>query len=204
VMQGLWSLLANPNVVYVLLILGLWTAAAALYVPGTGMLEVVAAICLVLAVAGLTRLPVNVVGVILIVAAGLMFVIDLKVQSIALTVGAGVSLVLGSVFLFRPAGGAPRLSPWLIAGASIVSFAFFGVTLSAAIRSQRLRAKVTAETIVGQRGLVTTPIDPVGTVQIQSELWTAVADESIDAGEEVEIVALEGLRAHVRRVRPTQ
>ena len=203
-MQGLWSLLSNPNVVYVLLILGLWAAAAALYVPGTGLLEVVAAICLVLAIVGLARLPVNVVGIVLIVTAGLMFVVDLKVQSVALTVGAAAALVVGSVLLFTPVESGPRLSPWLIAGASIVSFAFFGVTLSAAIRSQRLRAKVTAETIVGQRGLVTTPIDPVGTVQIQSELWTAVADESIGAGEEVEIIALEGLRAHVRRVRPTQ
>jgi len=203
-MQGLWSLLSNPNVVYVLLILGLWTAAAALYVPGTGLLEVVAVLCLVLAIVGLARLPVNVVGIVLIVTAGLMFVADLKVQSVALTVGAAAALVLGSVFLFRPAAGAPRLSPWLIGGASIVSFAFFGVTLSAAIRSQRLRAKVTAETIVGQRGLVTTPIDPVGTVQIQSELWTAIADEPIGAGEEIEVVALKGLRAHVRRVRLTQ
>jgi membrane-bound serine protease (ClpP class) len=86
----------------------------------------------------------------------------------------------------------------------VSSFAFFGVALSAAMRAQRLGAKVAAETIVGKRGVVVTPIDPVGTVQVHSELWTAVADESIGAGEEVEVVALEGLRARVTRVSSTQ
>jgi membrane-bound serine protease (ClpP class) len=202
--RTLWSLLTNPNVVYVLLIIGLWAAAAAFYVPGTGLLEVAAVVCLVLAIAGLTQLPVNVVGVILIVVAGLLFIIDLKVHSVALAVGAAVSLVLGSVFLFPPSEGTLRLSPWLIGGVTLASFGFFGVALFAAIRAQRLRARMTAETIVGRRGVVTTPIDPVGTVQVHSELWTAVADEPIGAGEEVEVTALEGLRVRVMRVDSTQ
>ena len=100
--QTLSTLLTDPNVVYILLIVGLWAAAAAVYVPGTGLLEVSAVICLVLAITGLTRLPVNMVGIVLIVVAGLLFVIDLKVQSVALTVGAAASLVWGSVFLFPP------------------------------------------------------------------------------------------------------
>jgi membrane-bound serine protease (ClpP class) len=200
----LWSLLTNPNVVYVLLIIGLWAAAAAFYVPGTGLLEVSAVVCLVLAIAGLAQLPVNVVGVILIVVAGLLFIIDLKVHSVALAVGAAVSLVLGSVFLFPPSESTLRLSPWLIGGVTLASIGFFGVAISAAMRAQRLRAKVTAETIVGHRGAATTPIDPMGTVQVHSELWTAIADEPIDAGEEVEVTALEGLRIRVMRVDSTQ
>jgi membrane-bound serine protease (ClpP class) len=200
----LWSLLTNPNVVYVLLIIGLWAAAAAFYVPGTGLLEVSALVCLVLAIAGLTQLPVNVVGVILIVVAGLLFIIDLKVHSVALAVGAAVSLVLGSVFLFPPSEGTLRLSPWLIGGVTLASIGFFGVAICAAMRAQRLRAVVAAETIVGQRGVVTTSIDPVGTVQVHSELWTAVADEPIDTGEEVEVTALEGLRVRVMRAGSAQ
>nr|HID15107.1 hypothetical protein [Anaerolineae bacterium] len=198
--QVLWSLLTNPNVVYVLLIIGLWALAAAFYVPGTGLLEVAAVVCLVLAIAGLTQLPVNVVGVILIVVAGVLFIIDLKVQSVALTVGAVVSLVLGSVFLFPPTEGTLRLSPWLIGGVTLASLGFFGIAFFAVVRAQRLGAKVAAEAIIGEKGVVTTPIDPVGTVQVRSELWTAVADEPIGVGEEVEVVALEGLKVRVRRV----
>ncbi|MFQ6102361.1 MAG: nodulation protein NfeD [Anaerolineae bacterium] len=202
--QTLWSLLTNPNVVYVLLVIGLWAMAAAFYVPGTGLLEVAAALCLVLTVAGLTQLPVNVVGMLLIIVAGVLFVVDLKAQSVALTVGAAVSLVLGSVFLFPPAEGTLQLSPWLIGGAALASIGFFGVALSAAMRARTLQAKVSIERIIGKRGVVTTPIDPVGTVQVQSELWTATADEPISTGEEVEVVALDGLKVHVRRVDSTQ
>jgi len=201
--QALWSLLTNPNVVYLLLIVGLWAAEAAFYVPGTGLMEVSAVLCLVLAIAGLTQLPVNVVGVLLIVVAGAVFVVDLHVQSVALTVGAMVALVLGSVFLFPPTEGALRVSPWLIGGVTLTSLGVFGVALSAAMRVQRLEAKVTAETNIGQRGIVITPIDPVGTVQVQSELWTAVADEPIGVGEEVQVVAVEGLKFRVKRVDST-
>ena len=66
----LWELLTNPNVIYILLIIGLWAAASAFYVPGTGLLEALAVVCLVLAIAGLTQQPANVVGLALIVAAG--------------------------------------------------------------------------------------------------------------------------------------
>jgi membrane-bound serine protease (ClpP class) len=202
--QVLWSLLTNPNVVYVLFIIGLWAAAAAFYVPGTGLPEVAAVICLVLAIAGLTQLPINVVGVLLIVVAGVLFVVDLKVQSVAITIGAIASLVLGSVFLFPPAEGTLRLSPLLIGVVAVASLGFFGVALSAAIRTQRLPAKAVPEVVIGKRGVVTTPIDPVGTVQVQSELWTATADEPIGVGEEIEVVAIEGLRVRVRRGGATQ
>lgn len=202
--QTLWSLLTNPNVVYLLLVIGLWAAVAAFKVPGTGLPEAASVLCLVLAIAGLTQLPVNVVGVVLIVVSGVLFVVDLKVQSVAITVGAVVSLVLGSLFLFPPAEGMPRVSPWLIGGVALASLGFFGVVLSAAVHAQRLPAKVAPEAILGETGVVTTPIDPVGAVQMQSELWTATADEPIGVGEEVEAIGLEGLKVRVKRVGSTQ
>jgi len=205
--QVLWALLSNPNVVYAMLIIGLWAAAAALYAPGTGALEVAAVICLALAIAGLTQLPTNVVGVIMIVIAGILFAVDLKVQSVAITVGAAITLVLGSVFLFPPDENVPQISPWLIGSVTLASLGFFGMALFAVARTQQMQAKVSAEEIVGQMGIVTDPLDPTGTVQVQSELWTAVAvgeDSHIDAGEEVEIVAVEGLKVCVKRINPTQ
>jgi membrane-bound serine protease (ClpP class) len=118
---------------------------------------------------------------------------------VAITIGAVVSLVLGSVFLFPPTESALRVSPWLIGGVTLATLGFFGVALSAAIRAQLLPAKVSPELVVGEMGVVTTPIDPVGTVQVQSELWTAIADEPIGVDEEVEVVALEGLRVRVSK-----
>lgn len=205
--QVLWALLSNPNVVYAMLIIGLWAAAAAFYAPGTGALEVAAVICLALAIAGLTQLPTNVVGVILIVIASVLFAIDLKVQSVAITVGAAIALVLGSVFLFPPDENVPQVSPWLIGGVTLGSLGFFGMALFAVARTRQMRAKVSAEEVVGQMGIVTDPLDPTGTVQVQSELWTAIAageDSPIDAGEEVKIIAVEGLKVCVKRINLTQ
>ncbi len=200
--EAIWSVLTNPNVVYLLLIVGLWAAAAAVYVPGTGLLEVVAVICLVLAVIGLVELPTRLVGVVLIVVSGVFFLVDLKVQSVAITVGGVTSLVLGSLFLFRPSDGAPaaataRLSPLLIALVALGSLLFFTGAVAAVFRAQRLQARVDAGAVIGQLGLVTAPIDPVGTVQVQSELWTAVSEAPLGEGEEVRVVALEGLRLRV-------
>jgi membrane-bound serine protease (ClpP class) len=213
IVQTLWAVLTNPNVIYILLIIGLWAAAATFYVPGTGLLEALAVVCLVLAIAGLTQQPTNVVGLALIVAAGVLFVVDLKVHSVGLTVVAAAALVLGSVFLF-PASEAPsptepgaaRLSPWLIAGAALVSVGFFGVALSAVVRAQRLTVKVSTAEMVGRRGSTRTSLAPLGTVQIESELWTAAADHDavIEAGEEVEVVSVDGLRLLVKRVDGTE
>jgi membrane-bound serine protease (ClpP class) len=213
IVQTLWEVLTNPNVIYILLIIGLWAAASAFYVPGTGLLEALAVVCLVLAIAGLTQQPTNVVGLALIVAAGVLFVVDLKVHSVGLTVVAAAALVLGSVFLF-PAAGEPcpgeaeagRLSPWLIAGVTLVSVGFFGVALSAVARAQRMAAKVSTAEMVGRRGRATTPLDPMGTVQIESELWTAVTDSGsvIQEGDEIEVVAVAGLKLLVLRVDETE
>jgi len=213
IVQILWNILTNPNVIYILLIVGLWTAASALYVPGTGVLEALALVCLVLVIAGLTRQPANIVGLALIVAAGVLFVVDLNVDSVGLTLVAAVALVLGSVFLF-PAGegqyptaaGAVRVSPWLITGVTLVTLGFFGVVLSAAARAQRMTAKVSTAGMVDKRGRATTALDPLGTIQIESELWTAVVnqDDVIEAGEEVEVVAVDGLKLRVRPVDGTE
>ena len=95
---------------------------------------------------------------------------------------------------------AARLSPWLIAGVALGSLGFFGVALSAVARAQRMTAKVSTARIVGRRGRVTTSLAPLGTVQIESELWTAVAghDAQIKAGDEVEVVAVDGLKLLVK------
>jgi membrane-bound serine protease (ClpP class) len=213
IVQTLWEVLTGPNVIYILLIIGLWAAAATFYVPGTGLLEALAVVCLVLAVAGLTQQPANIVGLALIVAAGVLFVVDLKVQSVGLTVVAAAALVLGSVFLF-PATEGPSpgeaqirpLSPWLIAGVALLSVGFFGVALSAVARAQRLTVKISTADIIGRSGRATTPLDPLGTVQIESELWTAVGDDDsvIEAGDEVEVVAVDGLKLQVKRVNGSQ
>ncbi len=209
-MDGDWlttlqEFLTNPNVAYIFLLLGLWALAAAWTLPGTGFPEAAAIICLLLAAMGLARLPINIIGLGILLAALILFLVDLKVQSGGLTLAAVIGLVIGSVLLFRPGEGV-ALSPWVIGGATAISAGLFGVVFRLAMRAQRLAARTGTQILVGAEGIATTPIDPIGTVQVRSELWTAVADTPIPAGTPVRVVAVEGIRVRVipvEKISPT-
>jgi membrane-bound serine protease (ClpP class) len=202
----LYGLLFNPNVAYVLLVLGLWALVAAVTTPGTGVPEVAAALCLTLAAVGLLQLPTNAVGVVLIMLSVGLFVVDLQVTNHGLfTLSGVVSLLLGSLFLFRsdtgelPGGG---LSPWLVGGTIVASSSYFALALILAVRTRALPVRSGATVIVGARGMAKSaiPAGGTGTVQVASELWTALADEAVEPGTPVVVTALEGVRVHVARV----
>ena len=199
-----WELLVNPNVAYLLLVIGLWGLMAAFAAPGTGIPEVAAVICLTLAVMGLARLPVNAIGAALIVVSMGLLVIDLKVQSHgALTLGGIITLGLGSIFLFPPVENQPGLSLWVVGFTTLGSALFFGVALAAAMRAQHRPLLMDPQAVAGQRGEVDDPLDPIGTVQLRSELWSAKSEtpgETIESGAKVVVTELEGLVLKVKRI----
>jgi membrane-bound serine protease (ClpP class) len=199
--EAVWSFLSDPNVAYLLLILGLWALLIAVFSPGTGISEGVAVIALALAALGFSRLPVNVVGLVMIAVGFGLFIAEAHLQSHGiLTVSGAIALFLGSFFLFQPQGVAGvQLSLALIGAVTIASVAFFAVVLSVAMRIYRLPPRTGVLTVVGQEGVVRDPLDPVGTVQLPGELWTARAAEPIGAGETVVVEELEGLTVHVKR-----
>lgn len=197
-----WEFLINPNVAYLLLIIGLWALIAAFAAPGTGIPEVAAALCLPLAIVSLVQLPVNAVGVTLIAVSMFLLVIDLKVQSHgALTLGGVIALALGSIFLFRPVEGQPGLSLWIIGLTTLGSGLFFGWALTAAMRAQKRPLVMDPQAVIGQPGEVRQRLAPVGTVQLRSELWSARAETSevIESGTRVVVTGLEGLTLKVKK-----
>lgn len=207
-MDGEWldvaqTILTNPNVAYVLLFLGLWALASAITIPGTGFPEAAAVICLLLAAMGLAQLPISVIGLALIAASTILFLVDLKVQSTGLTVVAAIGLGAGSYFLFRPETGV-AVSPWLIVCTTLLSVGVFGLALRAAVRAQRMAPKTDPSAVVGAEGVATTDLAPIGTVQVQSELWTAIADATIPAGTPVRVTAVDGVRLHVVPANPPE
>jgi membrane-bound serine protease (ClpP class) len=199
--EAVWSFLTDPNVAYLLLILGLWALLLAIFTPGTGISEGVAVVALALAFLGLSRLPVNAAGLVLIAVAFGLFVADAYFQSHGLlTLSGAVALFLGSFFLFQPEGvQGVQLSIALIGAVTMGSVAFFAIAVSAAMRLYRLPPHTGAFTVLGMEGTVRDPLDPIGTVQLPGELWSAKADEPIDAGETVVVDGLEGLTVHVKR-----
>jgi membrane-bound serine protease (ClpP class) len=208
ILQNLLAFLANPNVAYFLLIVGLLGLVAEIVTPGAVLPGVVGVISLILALAGLGQMPTNWAGVALIAASVVMFVLDLKVAGFGLSIGALIAFALGSALIFTPfwvpAEEAPgvRLNPWLILGTTLGVAAFFFLGLSAAVRAHRRPVAVGRETLVGRIGVVRKPLKPSGIAHLQGEEWSAVSSTGaeIAVGTTIRVVKVEGLSLRVEPV----
>ena len=204
VADALWSLLANPNVAYILLVFGLWSAVLAVAVPGTGLPETGALIFLGASAIGLAHLPVNWAGVALIGLGVGFFLLELKLATHgAFTLGGFIAFILGSLLLFgsveQDTGVA--VSRWLIAGTSLGTAAFFVFALTRVMASQKLPPAINPNAVVGATGEARTPIDGSGSVYVAGELWSARSDEAIAAGDPVVVVGRQGLTIKVAKVK---
>jgi membrane-bound serine protease (ClpP class) len=204
-LDNVLAFLANPNVAYLLLVIGLLGVVAEIVTPGAILPGVLGAICLILALVGFGQLPTNWAGIALIMVGVVLFVLDLKVAGIGLSIGGLIAFALGSLLIFTPFWvptevAVPRLNPWLVVVTTAGVAAFFFLGLAAAVRAHRLPVAMGRETILGKTGTVRQSLKPAGIVHIQGEEWTAVSDagEEIPAGTSVRVVALEGLTLRVK------
>ncbi len=202
--QQLWLFLSDPNVAYIALIVGLLMLVVAVTTPGTGFAEVLAIIALAVAAIGLIRLSVNFAGLALIIAAFILFALDVtQTQHGALTFGGALALVIGSLLLFPAREGGPGISLWLVGGVTLLMIGMSLVFFSALMRwrTQR-RVDNVAQEVVGRRGVVKTAVAPLtpGTAQVGGQLWSAAADESLGPGTEVEVIGREGLTLRIKKI----
>jgi membrane-bound serine protease (ClpP class) len=195
--QKLLGVLVDPNVAYILMLLGFYGLLFELQNPGAILPGVVGGICLILAFFALSTLPVNYAGIALIVLAIAFFVAEVKVASHGLLATGGViSLVLGSMFLFQ--GDGTRLSWSIIAGATGATAVFFLFLMSKGLSAQGLRVETGRGGLVGKRAVAMGRLAPAGEVRISGELWNAISESDVEAGSEVVITGVEGLTLRVR------
>jgi membrane-bound serine protease (ClpP class) len=197
--ESLWAVLTDPNVAYVLLIVGAWCVVLAASIPGTGLPEGAAALTLALAAVGLTQLPVNLAGLALIGLAVILFVLEFRFMSHgALLLAGSVTLVVGSLLLFRVQNPAQAALSWVtVAAVTLVSTGGFAFFISKGLAVQHQPPAQDPNRVVGTRGVARTDINGQGTVYAAGEEWSASADDKISAGSPVTIVAREGLRLKV-------
>lgn len=200
----LWVFLSDPNVAYIALIVGLLMLVLAVTTPGTGFAEVIAVIALAIAAICLIKLSVNFSGLALIIAAFILFALDVtQTQHGALTLGGAATLVIGSLLLFPVREGGPVLSGWLIGGVTLLTIAVSVVFFSALMRwRKQSRVDNVAQEMLGQHGVVKTSVAPLanGTAQIAGQLWSVIAEETIGPGVEVEVVGRDGLALKVKKI----
>ena len=193
--------IADPNIAYLLLSLAMLGIMVEIFNPGLIFPGVVGAISLLLAFFSLGVLPVNWAGVLLIALAFGLFIGEVLTTTFGLfTAGGIVSLVIGSLILFKGADPLFRVDLWLIAAVTIVIAAVFAFVINRAIRAHRKQAATGREELIGKRAIVKVALDPEGTVFYKGELWSAISEkDKIEPGEEVIITAVDGLILHVAR-----
>ncbi len=204
--EQLLLVLTDPNIVFVLLAVGVLAIQVELTHPGAWVPGFIGVTCLALAIYGLGLLPVNWFGFIFIVTAFVLFILDIKAPTHgALTVAGVASFIVGALVLFNSPGvpAFERVSVPLVFGVGITIGLMFAGILTYALRAQTLPLQMDASTVVGKIGTAKSDMSPRGQVQVESELWSAEPAEgsaTIAKGDKIEVVSVAGLRLRVRKV----
>lgn len=204
--ETLLGVLTNPNIVFLLLTVGVQAILIELSSPGGWIAGFIGAVCLALAAYGLGVLPVNWFGLIFLAIAFVLFVLDIKAPTHGALTAAGVaSLIVGSLVLFNSPGTPSflRVSVPLVIGVSLATAGMFFAILMVALRAQKAPPRMGRESLLGRTGIARTNIRPIGTVQVEGELWSselAPGEEPILEGTQVEVLEVKGVRVVVRKI----
>jgi membrane-bound serine protease (ClpP class) len=190
--------LSDPNIAYILFLLGL----AGLYFefshPGAILPGIVGGISLILAFFAMQTLPVNYAGILLILFAVALFIAEIKVVSNGiLTIGGIVSLVMGSLLLFDSPDPALRVSfKVMIPALGVISLFFAGV-ISLVLKAQMRKHQSGREGMVGDEGEAVTDIHETGKAFVHGEYWNAWSERRVERGKRVRVVQVEGLKLKI-------
>jgi membrane-bound serine protease (ClpP class) len=192
--------IADPNIAFILMMIGLAGLYFELAHPGVVFPGVIGAICLLLAFFAFQTLPINYIGVLLILLALVFFILEFKIISYGLLSVAGVvSLFLGAVMLFR--GGESGVSiSWSVLIPTVVTVSLFFIVVAGVVfRTHFQRAMTGSAGMVGEIGVAHTDLKPEGQVFVHGEYWHAESAEPIAAGEPIEVLKVVDLKLLVRR-----
>jgi membrane-bound serine protease (ClpP class) len=198
--ERLIAAIADPNIGFILLVLG----ALGIYVefsnPGLIFPGVAGAILALLGLSALSILPINWVGVALLLLAVALFVLEAKYTSHGvLGIGGTLSMILGAVLLIN---GPPEVRIHYSTAISVaVPFALITMFLVSIVIQARKNKVLTGVTgMIGEVGITSTPLVPEGQVLVRGEYWDAVADANISLGTKVRVKAVESLKLRVEPV----
>ena len=190
--------ISNPNIAYILLMIGFAGLYFELSHPGAIFPGVIGGIALILAFFALQTLPVNYAGILLIILAIIFFIMEMKIASYGLLSVAGiVSLLLGSLMMFKDTGPDMRLSLKVLLPTIILISGFFVFVAGLVFRAQISKPRTGTKGLVGEIGIVKKALAPEGKVFVHGELWHAKAEKTIDENTKVRVVNVENLMLEV-------
>jgi membrane-bound serine protease (ClpP class) len=199
------QILTDPNIVFLLLTIGVQAILIEISSPGGWVAGFIGVVCLALAAYGLGVLPVNWFGIVFLVMAFVLFLLDIKAPTHgALTVAGVGALIVGSLVLFNSPGTPQfqRVSVPLVIVVSTLTASIFFAILLIAVRAQKAPIRTGQESLIGKSGIARSNLMPRGSIQLAGELWSAELEEGeepVDKGERVVVLRAEGNRVFVRK-----
>lgn len=203
--ESLLLLLTDPNIAFLLLAIGVQAILIEISTPGGWVAGFIGAVCLTLATYGMGVLPINWFGIIFLIIAFILFILDIKAATHGALTAAGVgSFIIGSLVLFNSPGTPEfqRVSVPLVVSTGIFLGLIFFVILVFALRALRNTIQTGSESLIGKTGTAKSSVKDTGQVQVESELWSASKAKdsaSISKGDLIEVVEVRGLRLIVKK-----
>ena len=198
--QEFLAVITNPNVAYILMMLGTLGLIFEFTHPGIGFPGIAGLICLLLALYAFQALPINYVAVALIALGLGLLIAEIKIVSHGLlAVGGVISLTLGSLMLVASPDPNLRVSLQVIIPTVVTLAGLILFVVQRALSIQTQRAVTGPQALIGEVGVATTDVAPEGTVFVHGESWTATSAQSIHKGEKVRIVRVHGMQLRVER-----
>lgn len=197
----LLEVISNPNIAYILMILGFYGLYFELANPGVILPGVAGAICLILAFYALQTLPINYAGLMLIILGIGLFIAEAFITSGGvLGVGGVVAMLFGSVMLIDSPSPFMKLSWAVIIPVVAVSAALFIISLTVAIKVHKEKPDTGKEGLLGLEGEARTDVHAAGQIFIHGELWSAHSDEPVQKGDRVVVEVVEGFKLKVKKI----
>ena len=191
---------SNPNIAYLLMMLGFYGLLYEMINPGAIFPGVVGGICIIVGLFALQTLPINYAGLALILLGIGLFVAETHVISHgALALGGLIATILGSMMLIDSPLPYLRISLLVIVPIALATAVFFVVVVGYGLKAQKRKPIGGTSGLVGATGLARTAVNPKGEALILGEYWTVISEEPIGAGESSIVIRVEGLTAHVKR-----
>lgn len=195
------SRISDPNIAYILMMLGFFGLIFELFNPGAIFPGIVGVISLILAFYTMSSLPVNYAAIALIVFGIILYLLEIKIVSHGmLAIGGTVSVLLGSMFLFRTSSSddVMGLSWAVIITTTLVTFLFFVFLVGMGLKAQKLKPASGNDALIGKTGISLTRIEDTGMVRISGESWRAVSNNgAIAENTEVIVTGMKGLTLYV-------
>ncbi|MBF8248240.1 MAG: nodulation protein NfeD [Bacteroidetes bacterium] len=198
------DILSDPNIAYILFMMGVYGLLFELYNPGSILPGIVGVISLIIAFYSFHTLPINYAGLALIIFSVILFVLEIKVVSHGLlSVGGVISLLLGSMMLIRSESALEFIEiSWTVIITSVaITSLFFLVVIGLGLKAQTRKATTGSEGLIGETGEAISTLNPTGYVRVHGEIWSAEAKkDNISKGDRVRIVEVQNLLVIVEKL----